>query len=180
MNDVKSKTKEYKCSQCEQKIIRYPSEIRSVNVFCSRTCSATFHNKKKIIIKKCPECHQSFHPTRGGRGIFCSSKCSTNNKRSQVYTNIENGQVDGHCPSTLRKYLIHKRGNVCEICKITEWQGIPLVVITDHINGNPYDNRLENLRLICSNCDANLPTYKAKNVGNGRTFRRKNGASRQT
>ncbi len=30
----------------------------------------------------------------------------------------------------------------------------------------------ENLSLICSNCDANLPTYKSKNKGNGRHYRR--------
>ncbi len=29
----------------------------------------------------------------------------------------------------------------------------------DHINGNPKDDRLENLRWVCPNCDRQLPTY---------------------
>jgi len=42
----------------------------------------------------------------------------------------------------------------------------------DYIDGNPENNDLKNLRMICPNCDAQLPTYKSKNKGKGRHFRR--------
>jgi ribosomal protein L44E len=49
----------------------------------------------------------------------------------------------------------------CEICKNNgTWLGKPLVLLLDHKNGVNNDNRLENLRFICSNCDSQLPTYK--------------------
>ena len=52
----------------------------------------------------------------------------------------------------------------CACCGIgPEWQGKPMPLILDHINGINNDNRLENLRFVCSNCDSQLPTYKAKN-----------------
>lgn len=38
--------------------------------------------------------------------------------------------------------------------------GKPLVLILDHKNGVNNDNRLENLRFVCSNCDSQLETYK--------------------
>ena len=42
----------------------------------------------------------------------------------------------------------------------------------DHIDGNS-DNWMDNnLRLVCGNCDMQLPTYKSKNLGNGRYKRR--------
>lgn len=57
--------------------------------------------------------------------------------------------------------------NVCDICGIgPEWNDKPMVLILDHINGVNNDNRLENLRFVCSNCDSQLDTYKAKNKGN--------------
>jgi hypothetical protein len=42
----------------------------------------------------------------------------------------------------------------------------------DHTDGNPTNNRRENLRLVCPNCDSQLPTYKSRDRGNGRSFRR--------
>ena len=49
----------------------------------------------------------------------------------------------------------------CEGCgNKGEWLDKPLPLILDHINGVNNDNRLENLRFMCSNCDSQLPTYK--------------------
>lgn len=54
---------------------------------------------------------------------------------------------------------------VCEICGIgPEWQGKPMPLILDHINGVNNDHRLKNLRFVCSNCDCQLPTYKSRNI----------------
>jgi len=72
-----------------------------------------------------------------------------------------------------KRYLVEKRGNKCEICGIENWNNKNLTMILDHINGDSLDNKLFNLRLVCPNCDSQLPTYKNKNKGNGRHSRRK-------
>lgn len=56
----------------------------------------------------------------------------------------------------LREGLLLER---CAICGIKEWQGRPLCLRLDHVNGVNDDFRLANLRLICPNCDSQLPTY---------------------
>ena len=52
----------------------------------------------------------------------------------------------------------------CSICGIPPfWNGSPLVLTLDHINGKNKDNEYENLRWVCPNCDRQLETYGMKN-----------------
>jgi ribosomal protein L44E len=52
----------------------------------------------------------------------------------------------------------------CQVCGLGPiWNDKPMTLILDHINGVHNDNRLENLRFVCSNCDCQLDTYKSKN-----------------
>lgn len=43
-----------------------------------------------------------------------------------------------------------------------EWNGKPLVLQLDHINGVNSDHRLENLRFLCPNCHTQTDTYAGK------------------
>ena len=52
----------------------------------------------------------------------------------------------------------------CSICgQSTSWNNLPLILILDHINGYNHDNRLENLRWVCPNCNSQLSTTNARN-----------------
>lgn len=45
------------------------------------------------------------------------------------------------------------------------WNDERLPLILDHENGNDSDNRPENLRLLCGNCDSQLATRGGRNKG---------------
>lgn len=65
-------------------------------------------------------------------------------------------------PTGKHKEILIKEGFVeykCSVCGISEWNEKPLMLQLDHINGDRYDNSIENLRLICPNCHSQTDTY---------------------
>lgn len=69
-------------------------------------------------------------------------------------------------PSLSLKQRLLKEGykeHRCEHCKRTEWEGQEIPLELHHINGNKFDNRLENLRLLCPNCHTLTDNYRGKN-----------------
>lgn len=180
------------CEQCS---------IECKGRFCSRGCCIIYTNKarKKTVINSCSICQKSTtnpkfcsqecfkqRPKKGRKFIkrkcqlcgtettnikFCSEQCCRKYLDNQLFENIEQGI--NHSIKTIKRYLIFKFGDKCSICSIETWRGRPLTKILDHIDGNSENNKIDNLRLVCSNCDSQLPTYKSKNKGNGRHSRRK-------
>ena len=56
----------------------------------------------------------------------------------------------------------------CARCGIAEWLGRPLVLRLDHVNGVGDDHRLDNIRLLCPNCDSQTDTFCGKNTAKHR------------
>ena len=68
-----------------------------------------------------------------------------------------------HLKNRLYKEGLKKRK--CEKCGQDEnWHGEHISLILDHINGITDDLRIENLRILCPNCNATLSTHGGKNI----------------
>lgn len=68
---------------------------------------------------------------------------------------------------SLKKRLL-KNGtleNKCGICSQDEiWNDQKLIMVLDHKNGKRDDHRLENLRMLCPNCNSQQKTFAGKNL----------------
>lgn len=86
-------------------------------------------------------------------------KLSTGFRRRPIEEILVNGSSIGG--SALLRRLIAEglREARCDACGRTEWEGQPIPLELDHVNGDPTDNRLDNLRPLCPNCHALTETY---------------------
>ncbi len=52
--------------------------------------------------------------------------------------------------------------NVCEKCGLNDWCGEHISCELDHLDGNPRNHLLDNLRIICPNCHSQTETFRSK------------------
>lgn len=101
---------------------------------------------------------------------YCSNKCQQEYQVKEKYRKyLENqekfvGKEISYL--WLKKIIIVEQNHKCDICGHEDnWNGKELHFVLDHIDGDATNNKRENLRLICPNCDSQLDTYKSRNIG---------------
>jgi hypothetical protein len=106
------------------------------------------------------------------------AKKSTDKRRAYVQERLlkwVTGEIilDRTWIPNIRKFLIRSRGNRCEKCgwcEINPYTNL-VPIQMDHINGDPHENGIQNLVLLCPNCHSLTPTWGGANRGKGREGR---------
>lgn len=137
--------------------------------FCSSVCSAKFNNKgicrnKKKKLDNCINCGGKLN--KSSQKKFCSLSCSNEYKwLYKMIPLIESGKCTQQL--TVKKYLFMTRGEKCELCgQLPTWNGKPLTLQIDHIDGNSDNNELNNVRILCPHCHSQTDTFVSRNIKN--------------
>lgn len=169
---TKTHTSECNCKECGVLITKKKSAV-SENNFCSCSCAATFNNKhrKQKMVEPLLQCLLCENPVRKNASKYCSLKC-----QQKFQTEIKIKQwLEGDLIATtgkalllksfIRKYLKDGAGNKCSKCGWDEINPVtrkcPLEI--NHIDGNATNNDISNLEVICPNCHALTPNFRALN-----------------
>lgn len=125
-----------------------------------------------MIKSSCKSCNKIFeYQSSQKSGIYCSNKCQQHYQTTIIKNQIRNN-IYPKIPtrSLIYSMLCEDYGNKCTLCDIdgNNWNGKPIRLWVDHIDGYANNNSYSNFRLICPNCDSQLDTCRAKNKGKGR------------
>ena len=148
-----------------------PAARGRTGVLCSGRRSGS--EPEFAAMKNCLHCQTEIIK----RNTYCSVRCQQGYyQATKIQTWLETGtlqKVGTNREHFTKRYLLEQQQNCCAICGTQNvWLGKLITFVLDHIDGNSENNRRINLRLVCPNCDSQLPTFKSRNKGRGR-YKRK-------
>lgn len=108
-------------------------------------CSATLTNAKK-------------------RGLFKTKKLPAQMSLSELEDNFDGKRAICHIRRLFKNKLKELHGCKCSMCQNEDWLGKKLSLELDHIDGNPFNNKASNMRLICPNCHSITDTWRGRNT----------------
>ena len=122
----------------------------------SRKLKLHFNTFKRYALQ-----FECYHTNQSGKGTIKKSPIT------KIKTeDILNGNYPDYQTFKLKNRLLQEgyKERKCECCGLSEWNGLPIPLELHHIDGNRNNHKLENLKILCSNCHAQTDTFRAKNI----------------
>lgn len=166
------------CEKCS----KYHNGNYGSGRFCSEECARSFASKEKRleinekVSKTLKNRHEKKEIDVSNRKVHFFTKSEVIKgvlnrvkKRQEDIKNLYETNwtllVEKYYKKTWKHFILIEQNNRCAICNEKNiWNGKPLVLQLDHIDGNNMNNERENLRMICPNCHSQTDTFTSKNI----------------
>ena len=123
-------------------------------------------------MKECKNCGNEIP----NRNVYCNNQCQNDYENKQRLNEWMDGknfirQGGTSIPQWMRKHLLENANHQCSECgwgELNQYTNtVPLDI--DHIDGDAYNNMVDNLRVLCPNCHSLKKTFK--NTGKRKSTR---------
>lgn len=175
------KRKPNKCLYCGKEIIG-PDRFRKK--FCNNTCSINYQYDNNIRKtnkdNKCLYCGNIIKHSKSKRDKkYCSNDCYINYLNDIKINKWKNGEetgcdISGNIKNFLKDFLLKKVNYKCQECgydKLNKYTGKTILQI-HHIDGDCFNTKEENLKVLCPNCHALTENFGSRNKNSTRIDRR--------
>lgn len=133
--------------------------------------------KSQIIEKTCVVCGKTWE-SWNSNSRYCSIECQSEYKYNEFISRWLSGEINGSgkcskLSAYVVRYVLEKANYKCEECgfnKVHPRTGKPILEI-HHIDENPENSTVENLKVLCPNCHSFIDSKDSKK-GNGRRYYR--------
>ena len=128
------------------------------------------------MIFTCLHCHIEKNSFPSSVNKYCSKVCQKEFEYSENIKQWKEGRLSGNkgikstqVTNFVKRYIEEKYNHKCAECGQDEvWNGKPLTLQIEHIDGNSSNTTENNLSLLCPHCHTQTPFYGSKNKGRGR------------
>lgn len=126
-------------------------------------------------MKQCSKCGKQIRSD--SKTGFCQTCLTQHRREEKIRAWLQTGNtgftVDTTIRGVIREYIFNDQNGKCAICGMDNiWNGAELNFVLDHIDGDASNSSRSNLRLVCPNCDSQLPTFKSRNKNSARNKRK--------
>lgn len=95
-----------------------------------------------------------WNPNQSGKGI---------SKKQYSTEDIISGKVKIKSRELLKRLTTEGyKLYFCECCGIDNWKGYPITLELHHLDGNRYNNSLDNLQILCPNCHSQTDNFRGR------------------